>query len=127
MEMKDRFPVRRSPRLFGYDYRTAGAYFVTICTAGRRNLFGSVRNDRVRLNQLGEIVVRELQRITTRRRSVVIDAFVVMPNHVHAIVVLRSDDRPPGLARESVQVGGHPAGAADLDGDPRSLAAELLR
>ena len=46
---------RRSPRLKGYDYSQAGAYFVTICIQDHRKLFGEIRNDALCLNQVGEL------------------------------------------------------------------------
>ena len=87
----DPYPTRRSPRIFRYDYRTAGAYMVTICSARRREIFGHVASDRVDLNWIGQIVAEELRRIPTIRSDVTMDAFVVMPNHLHAIVSLQSD------------------------------------
>jgi putative transposase len=79
---------RRSIRLQGYDYAQAGAYFVTICTFQRQSLFGDVIGGEVRLNEYGQIVAAEWSRTSLIRREVALDTYVVMPNHLHAIVVL---------------------------------------
>lgn len=90
---------RKHPRLRGYDYSNAGLYLVTVCTLQRRPIFGRVVGDEVDLNALGAIVHAEIKRLP-ERLAVEIDAFVVMPNHVHAIVALeggRGKPRPYAL------------------------------
>ena len=81
-------PIRRSIRLQGYDYAQAGIYFVTICTHRKKCLLGSVANDRVALSALGEIVRECWMRIPEHFPRVKLDAFVVMPNHLHGVLVL---------------------------------------
>jgi REP element-mobilizing transposase RayT len=77
---------RRSLRLKGYDYAQAGAYFVTICTQGRVCLFGEVEDGEMRLNEFGEMVRGCWLAIPDHFPHVALDAFVIMPNHVHGIV-----------------------------------------
>jgi len=79
---------RRSIRLKGYDYSQAGAYFITLCTQDRACLFGKVVNGEMRLNDAGRMVLAEWNRLPERFPQVVLDAFVVMPNHVHGILVI---------------------------------------
>jgi REP element-mobilizing transposase RayT len=79
---------RQSLRLPEYDYRAPGAYFVTICTANRRCLFGTVVDAQMRLNDYGAIVAEEWRRTEQVRDRVIIDTFVVMPNHTHGIIVI---------------------------------------
>ncbi|MCP9469504.1 MAG: hypothetical protein NNA31_05825 [Nitrospira sp.] len=79
---------RRSIRLKGYDYSQDGAYFVTICTHNRVCLFGEVVDGELRLNELGEIVAWTWRDLPNHVPNVELDAFVVMPNHVHGIVVI---------------------------------------
>ena len=79
---------RRSIRLKGYDYSQAGAYFITLCTQDRACLFGKVVNGEMRLNDAGRMVLAEWNMLPERFPHVVLDAFVVMPNHVHGIVVI---------------------------------------
>lgn len=85
-------PQRKSPRLQGYDYSQSGAYFVTICTYQRLHLFGSIDNEIMHLNTAGEIVAACWQTIPTHYPDVELDAFVVMPNHMHGILVLYGDN-----------------------------------
>lgn len=85
-------PERTNPRHPSFDYRRAAAYFVTICTQDRRHLFGRVRRGRMRLNEYGRIVVAEWERSEKMRDEVILDAFVVMPNHMHGIVCLVPPD-----------------------------------
>jgi len=79
---------RRSIRLAGYDYSRTGAYFVTVCTQNRACLFGDIAGGEMRLNVAGEIVRDEWLRTGSIRSNVVLDAFVVMPNHFHAVIFL---------------------------------------
>jgi putative transposase len=83
---------RRSLRLKGYDYGMAGAYFVTISTQDRACLFGDVAAGAMRLNEAGQMVATLWDGITARLSGVEIDQFVVMPNHLHGILVLTDGD-----------------------------------
>ena len=79
---------RRSIRLRNYDFSTTGAYFVTVCTSGRACLFGDVVDGEMRLNEAGAVVVECWANMPEHFPHVTLDAFVVMPNHVHGIVVI---------------------------------------
>ncbi|MGQ9560283.1 MAG: transposase [Candidatus Oleimicrobiaceae bacterium] len=79
---------RRSIRLKGYDYTQPGAYFVTLVTQNREYPFGDVVDGKMRLNTLGRIVADEWTKTAVLRPHVMVDAFIVMPNHIHAIIVL---------------------------------------
>jgi len=79
---------RHSIRLKEYDYALPGAYFVTICTRDRACLFGHVMNGEMHLNAAGEIAQRCWEDIPTHFPSVELDAFVIMPNHVHGLIVI---------------------------------------
>ncbi len=89
---------RRSIRLQGYDYGSAGVYFVTICAQGGECLFGEIRNGEMNLNRFGQIVQEEWQNTAARRVDVELDGFVVMPNHFHGIILLTDTD-PVGAQR----------------------------
>ena len=78
----------QSTRLPGWDYRSSGYYFVTICTKGREPFFGEVVDGSVVLSTIGQIVGAEWRGIEVRRRDVEVDEWVVMPNHIHGIVIL---------------------------------------
>lgn len=79
---------RRSPRLKDYDYGQEGAYFITVCTHERAHLFGAVVNEVMMLNDCGEIVLACWEDIPRHFSNVGCDLFVVMPNHVHGILVV---------------------------------------
>jgi putative transposase len=84
---------RRSIRLKEQDYAQPGAYFVTICTWQRECLFGHVVNGEMHLNDAGEIARRCWQDIPDHFPHTVLDAMVIMPNHVHGIIVIRESCR----------------------------------
>jgi putative transposase len=80
---------RRSIRLRGYDYSQTGVYFVTICIHHRdQQLFGDVVDGKMVLNECGAIVQEEWHNTAKIRSYVVLDEFVVMPNHFHGIIQL---------------------------------------
>ncbi len=83
---------RHSIRLPDYDYSQSGAYFVTICVQNRECIFGEVANGRVNLSPFGEIAQRFWTQIAERYPDVELGEFVVMPNHLHGIVVIKPDD-----------------------------------
>jgi putative transposase len=79
---------RRSPRLHGYDYAQAGAYFVTICTQERQPCFGSVVDGLVHLTSAGQMVQETWAELPNHYSGIELDTFIVMPDHLHAIIVL---------------------------------------
>jgi REP element-mobilizing transposase RayT len=78
---------RRSIRLKDYDYASAGAYFVTICIWRKKCLFGEIAGERIILNRTGEIVKAEWLRTAELRPRISLDEFVIMPNHLHGIII----------------------------------------
>ncbi len=93
--MTDRFH-RQSIRLKGYDYTRAGEYYVTVCTQDRMHLFGEVTDERMMLNALGTVVQRCWDAIPEHMPMVVLDECIVMPNHMHGIIVITGQaDVPP--------------------------------
>jgi Transposase and inactivated derivatives len=79
---------RHSIRLKEYDYTQVGAYFVTICTWGRECLFGEIVDGEMRLNECGHIVTNEWARSCEIRQEIELDEWIIMPNHVHGIVII---------------------------------------
>src|SRR5262245_55309350 len=79
---------RRSIRAANYDYAGGGTYFVTICTAEREMLFGENQNGLMTLNEFGCIAKEEWERSADIRREIQLEAFVIMPNHVHGLVTI---------------------------------------
>ena len=82
---------RRSIRLKGYDYSQPGAYFVTICAYQRQCVFGDVVDGQMVLNQYGMVVADEWQKSSAIRREIKLDAWVIMPNHFHGIVIINNN------------------------------------
>jgi len=89
---------RRSIRLNGYDYTHPGAYFVTLCTHDRGWLFGDIMHEQMRLNAWGEIVQKCWLDIPAHFPHVSLDAFVVMPNHFHGIIIIKDSVRAQHVA-----------------------------
>jgi REP element-mobilizing transposase RayT len=92
---------RHSIRLKGYDYRLPGAYFVTLCTWQRECTFGEVVGGEVRLSPAGLLAQKQWLRLEKRFPEVDLPAFVIMPNHVHGIIMIR--DTPGRGAGEDLR------------------------
>ncbi|GAB4506282.1 MAG: hypothetical protein Kow00123_04200 [Anaerolineales bacterium] len=101
---------RRSIRLRGWDYRDAGAYFVTIVAHGRECVFGHIADGPMAVNECGEIVAACWHDLPRHYPHVELDAFVVMPNHVHGVIVIRGD------AGNAARVGAGPVWAPFVGG-----------
>ena len=95
---------RRSIRLQDYDYALAGAYFITIVTKDRKCLFGDIADGEIRLNDCGQTVQDEWEKSAKIRKEIELDAFVVMPNHVHAIIII-TDGSGRATGRSPLQSG----------------------
>jgi REP element-mobilizing transposase RayT len=95
---------RRSIRLQNYDYSQQGAYFVTICTLQRECLFGEIIEREIQLNDYGKIVLKWWNKLNQHFPKVETDAFVIMPNHIHGIVVIeKSKGRTEVTETENVR------------------------
>ncbi len=81
-------PQRRSIRLTDYDYTLAGAYFVTVCGYARQSMFGAITDGVVCLNACGRVIREEWERTAIVRPNIDLDAFVIMPNHIHGTIVI---------------------------------------
>src|SRR5450759_489286 len=90
-----RMPRRRNVRLPSYDYSQPGAYFVTICAAKRKPLFGSIVDGDMRYTPGGEIVRDKWAANDDHYPGLSVDEFIVMPNHLHGILML--SDQPDRL------------------------------
>ncbi len=88
---------RRSIRLRDHDYSSGGYYFVTICTHRREQLFGHIDNNDMVLNGYGEIVLRTWNDLPKHYQNAQLDEFIIMPNHIHGIVILIDDGVGAGL------------------------------
>src|SRR5215217_2511279 len=80
--------LRKRIRLPDYDYAQQGMYFLTICTAERRCVLGTIADSELLLNDWGKIVEEEWQQTGVLRANVQLDAYVVMPNHFHGVLII---------------------------------------
>jgi REP element-mobilizing transposase RayT len=119
---------RRSIRLKGYDYATPGAYFVTVCTHERECLFGDIVDGVMRLNEAGRMVNTVWDEIPAHYPGIDVDAFIVMPNHIHGIVAIvgAAPRGRPGPEPSNVTVGaaprGRPGPEQSKNGQPQGVA-----
>ena len=91
--LEEPYPQRRNIRLPSYDYTWQGAYFVTICTHDKQNLFGDIVDHTMRLNPYGEIVDSVWKDIPLHYPEVKNEVFIIMPNHVHLIIMIQDSGR----------------------------------
>ncbi len=84
---------RRSIRLKGYDYSQPGTYFVTICTQDHCCLFGDIINGNIQLNNAGKMVNNWWNQLTHKYKNVEFDKYIVMPNHLHGLIIVGADPR----------------------------------
>ena len=86
-------------RLPNFDYSTPGAYFLTVCTHLKRHTLSEIRNGVVFLHPCGEIVERHLQNAVNNHPLAMLDSYVIMPNHVHLLLVVLEEEMEKVVAR----------------------------
>ena len=86
-------PRRRTIRLRDFNYRQPGFYFITTCVENHKIMFGTIANDKMHLNRNGLIVEQVWRRLPQRFPGIELDQYVVMPNHMHGIIILQ-DEQP---------------------------------
>jgi len=98
--MKD-FPQRQPIRLTNFDYGSNGAYFITICVKDRKELLAKIdvgaaigRPPEIKLSDHGNTVNDSIQNINMVYQNVSVDKYVIMPNHIHLILIIEDDDEP---------------------------------
>lgn len=122
---------RQSMRLNEYDYSQVGAYYVTMSVRGQFSLMGALKNGQVNLSPIGSIVNTCWRHITNRYALVELDAFVVMPNHLHGILFIHNVRRGEAFGLSSAQVASvkpmhsnHPNSASMMDASPYEYREE---
>jgi hypothetical protein len=106
---------RRSIRLPGYDYASAGGYFVTIATYKQTALLGRIIDDAVELNSLGKVAQKYWQEIPAHFSRVEIDSFIVVPNHLHGILLIHWENTSTRVGAQHAA----PLPARSLESSPR--------
>lgn len=102
---KDKYRIQ-SARLQNWDYGRNAPYFVTICTKDRKSHLGNIVDKNMHLSQTGKLVHQLWRKIPDHFLFVLLDAFVVMPNHVHGIIVINKTDDGDRDAINRVSTGG---------------------
>ena len=79
---------RRSIRLKPYDYSQTGYYFLTVCAQNRQCVFGEIINGKMKLNEVGEMIETDWNKLPWHFPNIKLDEFVIMPNHMHGIILI---------------------------------------
>jgi putative transposase len=85
---------RQSIRLKNYNYAANGYYFVTICTHEKQCFFGNIANGKMQLSPTGKIAQQYWSEIPQHSKHTYLDEFIIMPNHVHGIIIINNPDNP---------------------------------
>jgi putative transposase len=85
---------RKSPRRKDYDYSSPWWYFITICTKNREHYFGEIIDKMMNLSEIGTICAQEIKDTTKRRSHIRIDEYIVMPNHIHILMIIGGKPYP---------------------------------
>ncbi len=117
MEYNPRIHKRKSIRLKEYDYALSAEYFVTICTYNREYLFGEIINEEMKLPSIGLIIQEEWLKTKSVRPEIELDEYVIMPNHLHGIIIIKEQLK----TKNNATVGTH--GRASLQREPKSLGS----
>jgi len=93
--MQRELPTRKDIRLNDYDYSTAGYYFITLCVKNKQEMLGEIVGTncvRPHFSEYGIIVEKEILVLSNTYDAVAVDKYIVMPNHIHMIIVIKSDN-----------------------------------
>lgn len=104
MLFKNRYRIESS-RLKNYDYSNHGAYFITIVTKYRTCFFGDIVNDKMVLNDFGKIADKFWKEIPEHFPHAILDEYIIMPNHVHGIIILDNNVETPDDCVETPKLG----------------------
>ncbi len=83
----------KSTRLKEWDYSSLGYYFITICAKNHECVFGEILEGEMILSKIGEIVAEEWQKIEQIRPNIKLDEWIIMPNHLHGIIIIRDETK----------------------------------
>ena len=116
--MTNAYPIRKSPRANWFEYNEA-CYFITICTKNMRHFFGEISDNCMYLSPIGSFLSEELSSPHRHHDHIDIPLFVVMPNHIHAIITVGT--RRAASARDL------PPAAADMARQSAGSSADMAR
>ena len=115
--MEKELPKRKPARLHNFDYSRSGAYFITVCVEKRKNILSKIVGEGSPLPQLteyGRIVDGWVKRISEKYHEVSVSAYVIMPNHLHLLLIVENDG---GRGNPSPTVCASPSGRGGAEGD----------
>ncbi|RPI76402.1 MAG: hypothetical protein EHM45_13060 [Desulfobacteraceae bacterium] len=112
---------RHSIRLKSYDYAQPGAYFITLCTHKQACLFGRIENGEMQLNEYGLIAKNQWEQLRKQFLDLGLGEFVVMPNHIHGIIIIKGMQNEINIETKLVGAGLAPAQPLSDAGQPQGL------
>ncbi len=100
-------------RLQTWDYSSPGAYFLTVCVHQRKRILGQVIKGKVRFSNEGHIVAYHLIKIPEYHPRVIMDIWVVMPDHIHFVIILGDYDFDNGISKRIVRLNDGDGGSVE--------------
>lgn len=103
--MSKDLPDRKWNRLHNFNYSQNGLYFVTICVKYGIKNFGEIKNEKMILNKYGQIANEYWQNIPKYFNNIKLDEYIIMPNHIHGIIIINNNWDGVGTADTGMDVG----------------------
>ncbi len=122
----NKYPNRKSPRLKGYDYSSSGYYFVTIVTQDRVHRFGTIRDAEMHLNDAGKMVLSVWNCLPERFPMISLDAFQIMPNHIHGIIIIGNAGERDTLPVRTIESGHAGVSIRQLDESKKKRMGDVV-
>jgi len=110
-----RYKIHKQYRLPEYDYSQGGMYFITICTQNRIKYFGDVINEKMELNNIGITANKFWLEIPKHFQNIILDEYIIMPDHVHGIIFIDKDIPAKNECRECDEYDEHDEHRCDVD------------
>jgi putative transposase len=115
-DTKNNLPQRKNVRMPFFDYSSPGGYFVTICVEGRKCRLGRIKDGEIILNATGEIVREITEQMPQIFSQIIVDCYVIMPNHFHAVFNINYERDGEEMAADSSSAGGTLSGGTTAGG-----------
>lgn len=93
--LSNKYFKRKNPRLKYYDYTLSGYYFITICTKEKKHYFGEIANGIMQYKDVGKIANECIEKINDIYKSIKLDKYIIMPNHIHMILIVEKETTTP--------------------------------
>ena len=114
-----------SNRLECWDYTAPGHYFITICIKNMQCLFGRIINGRMQLSPIGKIIADEWQKTEAIRPNVNLDQWIIMPNHIHGIIII-TERKKVQTSRRDVSTCLRPNSLGSIVGQFKSVCTKRI-